>query len=255
MTNRSARNTAIAIVAVTGLLVAVIAACRALRTSERHVDPDRSRYPVAGIDLSAHNGLPDFDSVAAAGISFVYLKASEGEDFLDQAFVRNYICARDAGLAVGAYHFFRFDCDGHRQALNLLRAIEGCRLDMPVAIDIEESGNPASFATDFIISRLEAMVATLRENGTDVMIYTNKNGYGRFYRSIFAGTPDKPGLWICSFTDPPIPRSQWVMWQHSHISRVPGIEGKVDMNTFNGTSDQWRRWLAEHRPKYRPPTQ
>ncbi|MDE5632527.1 MAG: hypothetical protein K2I54_06955, partial [Muribaculaceae bacterium] len=118
MTDKIARKTAIAIIAATGLLVACMASWRALRAREPHADIDRERYPVTGVDISAHNGAVCFDSLAASGIDFVYLKASEGTSFRDKAFLRNYGAARRAGLAVGSYHFFRFDCDGALQSIN-----------------------------------------------------------------------------------------------------------------------------------------
>lgn len=229
-------------------MVGSIAAWRMLRTRQPHVEIDRLAYPVAGVDLSAHNGIVDFDSLAAAGINFAYLKASEGISFRDPSFALNYAKGRRAGLALGAYHFFRFDCDGRKQAVNLLRAIAGCALDLPVAIDVEESGNPAEAATELISARLDAMVSHIRSSGRKVIIYTNKNGDARFVRGHFDSIEDDdPELWICSFTDPPLNRRQWTLWQHSHRSRIPGVKGFVDLNTFNGDRAAWERWLNNSR--------
>ncbi|MDE6463232.1 MAG: hypothetical protein K2L16_01180 [Muribaculaceae bacterium] len=243
ISDRAAQRLAIVIVAATGILVAAFAVGRALRRAEPHVEPDRNAYPVLGIDISAHNGSVCFDSIAAAGVDFVYLKASEGASFRDPAFRSNYDSARRAGLAVGAYHFFRFDCDGRRQAANILAAIDSCRLDLPVAIDIEEWGNPADIATDIVIGRLQTMEAMLRGAGRRVIFYTNKNGYSRFVRAAFPGNP-APELWICSFTDPPLAHNDWSLWQHSHLGRVPGVNNPVDLNTFNGSRARFRRWLS-----------
>ena len=71
-------------------MVGSIAAWRMLRTRQPHVEIDRLAYPVAGVDLSAHNGIVDFDSLASAGINFAYLKASEGISFRDPSFMLNY---------------------------------------------------------------------------------------------------------------------------------------------------------------------
>lgn len=78
-------------------MVGSIAAWRMLRTRQPHVEIDRLAYPVAGVDLSAHNGIVDFDSLAAAGINFAYLKASEGISFRDPSFALNYAKGRRAG--------------------------------------------------------------------------------------------------------------------------------------------------------------
>ncbi len=243
MKNQTARHIGITIVSVAFVLLMCFSAWRIFRPHERHVELDRSHYPIKGLDLSAHNGTPDFDSIAAAGIDFVYLKASEGESFRDTGFLRNYSQARKNGIAVGAYHFFRFDCDGRSQALNMLQTVNGCNLDLPLAIDIEEAGNPASFSTELIISRLETMVSYLRAYGYRVIVYTNKNGYTRFLLPSFGEPDEETGLWICSFTNPPLPHKQWSLWQHSHKGRIPGVKGDVDMNTFNGDSTAWSAWL------------
>ena len=248
MKNSTARRLAIAIVTLTGCLVCLLGVGRAMRNREPHIDVDRSRFPVKGLDLSSHNGIVNFDSLAAAGIDFVYLKASEGIGFRDESFSRNYAAARRTGIPVGAYHFFRFECDGRRQASNLLSAVKDCTLDLPLAIDIEEFGNPVAAPTEIIIGRLATMVSHLQSAGRRVIIYTNKNGDARFIRKHFDRLEEgDPELWICSFTDPPLTRRPWLMWQHSHKARVPGIKGYVDMNTFNGSRDFWEAWLEQQR--------
>lgn len=228
---RLSRIIAIALVAGTALLIVWVAAERFSRRGVPHVDIDRSEYPVVGIDLSAHNGKVDFDSIRRSGVDFVFLKASEGVSLQDPRFYSNYVAARRAGLAVGAYHFFRFDCDGRRQAMNLMRVIRSVSIDLPVAIDVEEWSNPAEVPTDIIVARLQAMSDHLEANGHPTMFYTNKNGVGRFLRDNF---DDRP-LWICSFTDPPLSHRDWLFWQHSHCGRIAGVKGDVDMNTFNGS--------------------
>ena len=238
---------AFGLIAVTALLIFGVAALRMFRGQSSHVELDRSLYPVAGIDISAHNGDVDFDSVAASGIDFVYIKASEGTSFRDNRFRDNYERARKAGLAVGAYHFFRFDCDGRRQAMNFLAATAGCRLQLPPVIDVEEWGNPSEETTEIIIMRLREMSTLIEVTGPDgrrPMIYTNKNGYTRFLAGGEVSADGSiPEVWICSFSTPPNAGRPWTLWQHSHKGRVAGADGYVDMNTFNGSRDSWEAWL------------
>lgn len=230
---RTARRLAIAIVGFTALAVLALGVWRMTRPRIDHVEPDRSLYPLRGIDISAHNGLIDFRRVAADSISFVFIKATEGDNFADVAFDDNYFRARQAGLLTGAYHYFRFDCEGWRQAANLHRVVAGKELDLPLAIDIEEWGNTsAEVPTGEIIMQLHGMVDYLTAHGYRVLIYTNKSGHRRFIRGHFDDLP----LWICSFTDPPISRADWTFWQHSHRGVVDGVPGPVDLNTFAGDS-------------------
>ncbi len=189
---------------------------------------DFRRYPVKGIDISAHNGEVDFRRVREAGYSFVWIKAGEGETFRDARFANNYDAAVSAGLAVGAYHYFRFDCDGMLQAINLCQALDGRLPALGVAIDIEEEGNAAGVSTPVIISRLSAMLDYLNMRGFPITLYSNKDGYYEYLQDEFSDYP----LWICSFTDsmPIEDAPQWSYWQYSHSGNVPGIEGKVDEN-------------------------
>ena len=56
-----------------------------------------------GIDVSAHQGTIDWVRAARDGITFAYVKTTEGRDFTDERFDENW---REAGLDRGAYHFF-----------------------------------------------------------------------------------------------------------------------------------------------------
>lgn len=223
----------------------VLAACFLFvnnRVTIRSVDTVEAMYPVRGLDLSAHNGKIDFKRIAADSIDFVMLKATEGTTFKDPRFNTNYINARKAGIkAVGAYHFFRFDTDGEMQAINFLNSLQGKTLDLPAVIDLEEWSNPTGIDTYDIVKRLRAMIKCLQRNGHNVMFYTNKDGYERFLKGEF----DEYPLWICSFTDPPLDdgNKRWSLWQYSHQGWTEACNSEVDLNTFNGSHEEWLKWL------------
>ncbi len=219
------------------VLIAVAAAIWGLRDRRGIVYPDRERFPVAGIDVSSHNGEINFMEVAREGVDFVYIKATEGATFKDRRFVDNYRKAREAGLKVGAYHFFRFDTPGYMQGLNFLNSLENREIDLPLAIDIEEWTNPVTQSTRIVLSRLHEMIDHLESHGYRVMLYTNKNGYRRFVKGHFDAYP----LWICSLGEEP-DALPWTMWQSTHNGTVRGITHPVDINAFNGSVDQWREW-------------
>ena len=203
-----------------------------------HINIDRQQYPITGIDISAHNGEINFSQVAESGIQFVYIKATEGATFKDARFQYNYKNARKAGLKVGVYHFFRFNIDGKSQALNIINSIKGKNLDLPIAIDIEEYTNNKKISTDIIISRISSLIKTLNDNKLPFILYTNKKGFRRFIKNYLKDYP----LWICSFSNPPI-NSDWLIWQHSHKGSIKGISGDTDLNTFNGSTAEWEKWL------------
>lgn len=69
------------------------------------------RYDVKGVDISYYQGDIDWQ-VLADGLSFVYMKATEGSSHQDIRFEENLEGALETGLAVGAYHFFSFESSG-----------------------------------------------------------------------------------------------------------------------------------------------
>ncbi|MDE6668826.1 MAG: hypothetical protein K2K26_03970 [Muribaculaceae bacterium] len=218
------------------LVFASWSAYSSFMTSPPYVDTER--YPVRGIDVSAHNGMMNLDAAARDGVEFIFIKASEGEDFRDNNFRLNYDKARHAGLKIGAYHFFRFDKEGVPQAINLLRAVGSRPLDLGLVIDVEEFGNAKDVEREVVGRRLRHMVDYLTLLGRRVTFYTNRKGYYDYLVEEFPGFQ----LWICSFNSTPI-SAEWTFWQHNHHGAIKGIKGDVDLNTFCGSRDDWQRFL------------
>lgn len=202
-------------------------------SSPPYVDPDR--FPVRGIDVSAHNGDLNLNAAREDGIDFIFIKASEGTDFKDSNFSINHAKALAAGMKIGAYHFFRFDKDGVDQAINLLQTVGLRRLHLGLVIDVEQQGNPEGIDPALVTERLTAMVEYLNLKGHRITFYTNRNGYEAFLMDTFPGYP----LWICSFAQYPID-AEWNFWQFDHHGRVKGINGDVDLNTFNGSREEFK---------------
>jgi len=215
------------------------------------VNVDRYRYPVAGIDVSKHNGDIDFERVKADDYQFAFIKATEGQTYRDEAFDRNYRAAREAGLKVGAYHFFRKNRTGRDQADNFLAAVRGKTFELPLVIDLEDDwGNGATVGRDTAIERVMEMIGILVDKGYSVMIYTNMNGYNKYYKDLLADHD----LWLCSFTSPDLlPSMPHRIQQFSHEGSVDGIDGDVDLNVFRGTRRQWQQYLNEvKQPSVKP---
>ena len=213
---------------------------------------DRNKYPIVGIDVSAHNGDIDFNKVRADGYSFVFIKASEGEDYQDSKFLKNYEKARRAGLKVGAYHFFRKKTDGLNQAKNFLEMVGWCKLDLPLVVDVEDWSNDDQIKDERTQKHLDAMLDNLKSRGYKVMIYTNGDGYKKYIKNGQINI----NLWLCSFKQPDkLRRIPHQMQQYSHWGRVRGIWGDVDLNVFNGSEQQWLKWLEDLSPQQTDTTQ
>ena len=207
---------------------------------------NRAEYPIVGIDVSSHNGDIDFDKVKADGYSFVIIKASEGLEHHDSRFATNYDNARKSGRKVGAYHFFRKDTDGLNQAKNFLETIGWRKLDLPLVVDVEDWSNAKNVEDERTQKNLDAMLDNLRSRGHKVMVYTNGDGYKKYIKDGQINI----NLWLCAFKQPDklkhIPHQ---LQQYSHWGRVKGIWGDVDLNVFNGSQEQWDKWLQDLTPQ------
>ena len=79
------------------------------------------------------------------------------------------------------------------------------------------------------------------ETGADLMIYTNENGYKKYIADSFSNN----NIWICSFNKNPHIRGKWTFWQHSHKGKYDFADDLVDVNTFNGSIADWKKYLGK----------
>ncbi|NJK96732.1 MAG: hypothetical protein HC905_19050, partial [Bacteroidales bacterium] len=165
-----------------------------------------------------------------------------GKTFVDRNFELNYKNSRLSSVPVGFYHFFRFNRDGKEQAQNFLNTIRGKKTRLPLVVDVEEWGNVKVKSTEKVVSELQIFVRLVElSTGKRMMIYTNESSYNRFIRGNFG----RNDLWICSFNSKPNIDKRWTLWQHSHKGKFEGASGLVDLNTFNGSRDEWRQYLRK----------
>lgn len=203
-----------------------------------------STLPI-GIDVSNHQGHIDWASVAASGIEFAIIKASEGTWYRDPYFPANWAGAKDHGIRRGAYHFMRPDrCKEIDEAVYFYSVVEEQGIDTGDFLDIDVEDDPnhcLAVAQSHGISIPEytsnLCLDISDEAGFDPLIYTARNVINQYG---FASHPElgKYGLWLASwgsqFPTPPDPWELVAFWQYSASGSVPGISGDVDMNRFNG---------------------
>jgi len=197
---------------------------------------DRSKYKVYGIDVSSHQGKIDWTMVAKDNIQFCFLKATEGEDFVDKRYKENYLGARENNISIGAYHFFRFGTSGKAQAQNFIKNVAINHLDLPPVLDVERHGNYFSFSkANEIRAEIKNYLKEIEiQYSIKPIIYTNIDGYERYIKGYF----EHYEIWICRICTEP-QTNHWSFWQYSHNGKVGGIQEKVDLNTFNGNKEDF----------------
>lgn len=184
-----------------------------------------------GIDVSNHQGEVDWERVAGDNIEFAYIKATEGGDFVDEFFARNWEDAGDAGLDRGAYHFFTLCRSGEEQAQNFLRHVPNDPDALPPAIDLELAGNcskrPSREWVDEEVGRFLEEVESA--TGRPVALYIGDDFEGEYE---IRDELDRP-VWHRRILIRP-ESDDWWIWQFSGRSGVDGIEGDADLNVMRG---------------------
>ena len=192
--------------------------------------------PVAtlqGIDVSHYQKVINWQQVVnKRDIHFAFVKATEGSDFVDSLFCRNWETLREVGVRRGAYHFFRAYGCGYEQALHFLQTVDLAPGDLAPVLDLESTdGMPA----EVVLEEARVWLQTV-ENSLNVrpIIYSNQN----FYERYLAGRFDDYPLWLARYSEQPpalCNGGPWHFWQYSNEGCVAGIDEKVDLNVFRGT--------------------
>ena len=197
------------------------------------------RRAKTGIDVSIYQGDIDWQAVAADGIDFAILRLgyrgyTEGGLFLDQNFERNLQGALDAGLDVGVYFFSQAVTtqEAEAEASYVINALEGYEISYPVAFDWEPIAPGSGARTDGLDNQALTQCAAafcekIKEAGLSPAVYFNQSlGYLRYDLRELADYD----LWLAEYDSKPDFYYHFDLWQYTHIGRVAGIEGDVDLD-------------------------
>ena len=205
----------------------------------------RTSGPIAGIDVSHHDGPIDWPAVAAAGTTFAYLKASEGTRFVDPTYAANRADAEAAGILVGAFHYAQPDASAGEAAAEADHFVATATFrkgELTPMLDLEVTNGLSPAA-------LQAWVAgfldrVYQRTGVRAGIYVSPS----FWQTYLADTPSIAAagygaLWIADWTaaaTPWVPASDWggmgwAFWQYDHRAHVSGVAGPVDVDHFSGS--------------------
>lgn len=187
---------------------------------------------VSGIDVSKWQGNINFSRVKAAGVDAVYIRSSEGSDYVDPYFEQNYSQAKAAGLDVGFYHYVtaRNTSQARQQAYFFVSTVSGKDYELKLAMDFEAlNGLSQTEINEIALTFIESVEEYSQKQA---LIYSDAYNAANVFDG---GLSDYP-LWIAEYgvstpTDA-VPWNTWAGWQYSDQGNVPGILGYVDLDYF-----------------------
>lgn len=194
-------------------------------------------YEIQGIDISHYQGEIDWQLLRTAYINktpvrFVIIKATEGASIIDENFQQNFHDAREHGFIRGAYHFWSNKTDPRSQAQFFINNVPLEVGDLPPVLDIEHKPKNRS-TQDFQRDVLTWLHTVENKFHVKPIIYT----YYKFKQAYLADSRfDDYPYWIAHYYVKAMQYTgEWKFWQHTDAGHLPGIEGEVDFDVYNGS--------------------
>ena len=208
-------------------------------------------YPVHGVDLSRYQSGVDWPMARRVGVNFAFVKATEGSDGFDPLFASHWTGAKAARVRRGAYHMYYHCRPAAEQARWFIAHVPRDAAALPPVLDMEWTPTSPTCrirrAPEVI--RAEARVflnAVGQHYGKRPIVYTAPDFYDDNELWRLTGVD----FWLRSVAVPVsqrYPGRVWTFWQYSGTGLVPGIAGKVDLNVFGGTAQDWANFAGGRR--------
>lgn len=223
------------ILAVIYLTVFLLAKQKKIFINKWFVDRSSS---IIGVDVSSYQADIDMEELKKQGISFIYIKATEGSGLTDSRFSRNYENAKKAELLSGAYHFFSYDSPGESQAKLFIATVgEDIKGRLIPAVDVEYYGDKEAFPPkkEDVVRELRIFLETVEEEyGIRPLIYTRSDIYEKYLKDEFEGYK----MWMSSLYTPLSwnYKGDWYIWQYFNRGELKGYSGGekyIDLNVLN----------------------
>lgn len=178
---------------------------------------------VSGIDVSAYQGVINWNAVAASGVKFAMVRVGNTKYGLDKNFVQNVVGANAAGIRVGAYvySYAMNPAEAAADAQLAVSAMGNLPISFPVAIDIEDPSQ-VNLSQAEQLAIVNTFCSVIYAAGYQPMVYSYKNWLAT-----------KLGVtawdhWVANYSS--AMGFPGTMWQYSSSGAVPGIAGNCDVN-------------------------
>ncbi|WP_337627202.1 glycoside hydrolase family 25 protein [Prevotella sp.] len=187
---------------------------------------------VHGIDLSHYQGEVFWEAIGDnSKMAYVYLKATEGGDRIDDKYEQNIELAHKYGLKVGSYHFFRPKTPLKLQLENFKAQCRPSQQDLIPMIDVETKQGLSNDA--FRDSLMTFLTMVEKAYHQKPLVYTGTN----FYNKYMSGSMNGYKLMIAQYSsNEPVLNdgNDYMLWQYTGKGHIDGIRGYVDKSRFMG---------------------
>ncbi len=197
---------------------------------------------VFGIDISAYQGEIDWKELEDQEIAFAFIKATQGHDYVDSEFSRNWSEISDTSIKKGAYLFFEPDSPTDQSLQLFYDTVPVDVRALPPVIDVELDNSQEPKKAN-IVKSLKEMVDGMSEHyHKKPIIYTNYNTYNTFLSKDF----DNVYFWIADLDSsyPELANNEWTFWQYTYRGILNGVGEDitfVDLDLYNGNLKDFKK--------------
>lgn len=207
---------------------------------------------VAGIDVSSFQPTIDWAKVAASGVKFAFVKATEGQTVTDKTFAAHVEGAAKVGIPCGAYHFFRIGSPPQAQVAHFLDVVGDVALALPPVLDVEWQHTANALdgvdRETFGKAVLEALQLLAQETNLRPIVYTAPGFWDLMPSWLGAACAKIADLWVAHYgvqSAATLPGwFAWAFWQYSATADEPGVTARGDANVFHGSPAEFDTYLA-----------
>lgn len=185
------------------------------------------------MDVSHWQGNIDWDKAKASGlVSGVMLRAlgnsakdSPSKPYIDPYFAHNYSECQRLGIPCGVYYYCKAVNTAEADAeLALLRKVlTGKTVQLPVAVDIEDSYVQAPLDKQTLTDIAAHALAAIEQMGFYAMLYTGLY-FGETNLYMSGAALKKYDVWLAAYrSKKPTPEWSFGMWQYTSKGKIPGV--------------------------------
>jgi GH25 family lysozyme M1 (1,4-beta-N-acetylmuramidase) len=221
---------------------------RPVSSGNPNAEPPKTDGSQFGLDISHYQGTVNFTALKQDGNSFIIAKATEGQTGKDEQFENNAISAKNAGLAVHAYHFFRAanEADARIEAnhfADVVRSANGKGANIQyLFIDVETKNGIEDDLKRNLTNNVLAFIDQMRKNGFNKLgIYANLSYFNNnldlsAIKQAQAGQP-KFLVWLARYRGDDTHLGHGVdfevdIWQYTDNGASSGVGGAVDKDIW-----------------------
>jgi lysozyme len=188
--------------------------------------PSRDEYPVQGIVADASHGALDWPMLAATGVDFAYIVATDGSKDRDPRFAANVAGAREAGVRFGPLHRYDLCRLASDQATLFITTVPRSDAALPAAVEFGFTESCSSKPDRaLVLSEVATFLSQIEAHLGKSAVLMLSPDFEEHYK--LSSAIDR-NVWLeKTWLLPDYAAKPWVMWTANPKREIDGLDEPV----------------------------